>query len=94
MELAQAYEGTGETDLALEVLTDAARLSGGNSKAISLSGYILAKKRAGERSARNTEKAGSRRRGAVRAAVCDGARAFNALLSRCGFTQKTTTVIH
>ena len=43
MELGQAYERTGETDLALEALTDAARFSGGNSKAISLRGYILAK---------------------------------------------------
>ena len=43
MELGQAYEATGETDLALEALTDAARFSGGNSKAISLRGYILAK---------------------------------------------------
>lgn len=42
-ELAQAYEQTGETDLALVALTDAARFSGGNSKAISLRGYILAK---------------------------------------------------
>jgi TolB-like protein/DNA-binding winged helix-turn-helix (wHTH) protein/Flp pilus assembly protein TadD len=43
VQLGQAYEGTGETDLALEALTDAARFSGGNSKAISLRGYILAK---------------------------------------------------
>ena len=43
MQLGQAYEQTGETDLALEALTDAARFSGGNSKAISLRGYILAK---------------------------------------------------
>ena len=42
VELAQAYERTGETDLALAALTDAARFSGGNSKAISLRGYILA----------------------------------------------------
>jgi tetratricopeptide (TPR) repeat protein len=43
VELGQAYESTGETDLALAALTDAARFSGGNSKAISLRGYILAK---------------------------------------------------
>jgi len=43
VQLGQAYELTGETDLALEALTDAARFSGGNSKAISLRGYILAK---------------------------------------------------
>jgi TolB-like protein/DNA-binding winged helix-turn-helix (wHTH) protein/Flp pilus assembly protein TadD len=49
VELAQAYERTGETDLALAALTDAARFSGGNSKAISLRGYILARNgRAGE----------------------------------------------
>jgi TolB-like protein len=43
MELGQAYEPTGQTELALAALTDAARFSGGNSKAISLRGYILAK---------------------------------------------------
>jgi TolB-like protein/DNA-binding winged helix-turn-helix (wHTH) protein/Flp pilus assembly protein TadD len=43
MELGQAYERTGETELALEALTDAARFSGGNSKPIALRGYILAK---------------------------------------------------
>jgi Flp pilus assembly protein TadD len=42
-ELAQAYEQTGETDLALAALTDAVRFSGGNSKAISLRGYLLAR---------------------------------------------------
>jgi hypothetical protein len=41
--LGQAYAQTGETDLALEALSDAARFSGGNSKAISFRGYILAK---------------------------------------------------
>ena len=43
MQLAQASEQLGETDLALTALTDAARFSGGNSKASSLRGYILAK---------------------------------------------------
>jgi TolB-like protein/DNA-binding winged helix-turn-helix (wHTH) protein/Flp pilus assembly protein TadD len=43
VELGQAYEPSGETDLALAALTDAARFSGGNSKVISLRGYILAK---------------------------------------------------
>jgi TolB-like protein/Flp pilus assembly protein TadD len=43
MQLGQAYERTGETDLALEALTHAARFSGGNSKPISLRGYVLAK---------------------------------------------------
>jgi len=33
----------GQADLALEALADAARLSGGNSKAISLRGYVLAR---------------------------------------------------
>jgi TolB-like protein/DNA-binding winged helix-turn-helix (wHTH) protein/tetratricopeptide (TPR) repeat protein len=42
-ELGQAYEQTGETELALEALKDAARFSGGNSKAASMRGYILAK---------------------------------------------------
>ena len=42
VELAQAYERTGDTNLAVEALTDAARFSGNNSKAISLRGYILA----------------------------------------------------
>jgi TolB-like protein/DNA-binding winged helix-turn-helix (wHTH) protein len=41
--LGQAYEQTGEPNLALEALSDAARFSGGNSKAVSLRGYILAK---------------------------------------------------
>ena len=43
MQLAQAYAQTGETDVALETLTDAARFFGGeNSKTISLRGYIMA----------------------------------------------------
>ena len=43
MQLGQAYEQMGETELALAALTDAARFSGSNSKATSLRGYILAK---------------------------------------------------
>jgi tetratricopeptide (TPR) repeat protein len=44
MQLAQAYAQTGETDLALETLTDAARFSGGeNGKTLSERGYILAR---------------------------------------------------
>ena len=43
MMLGQAYEQLGQTDLALEAFTNAARFSGGNSKAISLRGYVLAK---------------------------------------------------
>jgi TolB-like protein/Flp pilus assembly protein TadD len=39
----QAYEPLGRSDLALEALAKAARLSAGNSKPISLRGYILAK---------------------------------------------------
>jgi tetratricopeptide (TPR) repeat protein len=42
-QLAQAYAQTGETDVALETLTDAARFAGGeNSKTVSLRGYIMA----------------------------------------------------
>jgi len=41
VELAQAYAQLGTNDLALEALTDATRLSGGNSKTISLRGYLL-----------------------------------------------------
>lgn len=44
VELAQAYAQIGESELALEALSDATRLSWqGNSKAVSLRGYILAK---------------------------------------------------
>jgi DNA-binding winged helix-turn-helix (wHTH) protein/tetratricopeptide (TPR) repeat protein len=43
MQLGQAYEQLGDSGSALEVLNTAGRLSGGNSKAISLRGYILAK---------------------------------------------------
>ena len=43
MQLGQAYEQLGDADRALAALTDAARLSGGNSKPVSLRGYIFAK---------------------------------------------------
>jgi DNA-binding winged helix-turn-helix (wHTH) protein/Tfp pilus assembly protein PilF len=43
MQLGQAYEQLGEAQRALDALNDAARLSGGNSKAISLRGYVLAR---------------------------------------------------
>jgi tetratricopeptide (TPR) repeat protein len=43
LELGQAYAQMGETALALEALKDAARFSGGNSKALSLRGYVLAR---------------------------------------------------
>ena len=43
MQLGQAYEAGGNYQLALEALDDAMRLSHGNSKAISLRGYILAR---------------------------------------------------
>lgn len=43
IELAQAYEGTEEHELALQAVADAVRFSGGNSKAVSLRGYILAR---------------------------------------------------
>jgi TolB-like protein/Flp pilus assembly protein TadD len=39
----QAYERLGETDLAFDALAIATRLSGGNSKPISLRGYLLGK---------------------------------------------------
>jgi tetratricopeptide (TPR) repeat protein len=42
-QLAQVYEQLGKTDLALEALANAGRFSGGNSKVISLRGYILAR---------------------------------------------------
>jgi TolB-like protein/DNA-binding winged helix-turn-helix (wHTH) protein/Flp pilus assembly protein TadD len=42
MMLGQTYDRLGMTDLALEALADAARLSQGNSKPVSLRGYILA----------------------------------------------------
>ncbi len=42
-QLAQAYEQIGEVGLALLATDEAGRLSGGNSKATSLRGYILAK---------------------------------------------------
>jgi Flp pilus assembly protein TadD len=39
----QAYEQLGQPDLALDALNNAARFSGGNTKAISHRGYVLAK---------------------------------------------------
>jgi TolB-like protein/DNA-binding winged helix-turn-helix (wHTH) protein/Tfp pilus assembly protein PilF len=43
MQLGQAYQQHGQTDLAFEALADAVRLSGGNSKPASLRGYLLAR---------------------------------------------------
>jgi len=43
MQLGQAYEQLGDPKRALDALNDAARLSGGNSKPISLRGYIFAR---------------------------------------------------
>jgi tetratricopeptide (TPR) repeat protein len=43
MQLGQAYEQLGHAEPALEALTNAGRLSGGNSKPIALRGYILAR---------------------------------------------------
>ena len=43
MQLGQAYEQTGEIDRAIQALNNAARFSGGNTKAISLRGYIFAR---------------------------------------------------
>jgi TolB-like protein/Flp pilus assembly protein TadD len=42
-QLGQAYEQLGESELALDALNKAARFSGGNSKAVSLRGYVFAK---------------------------------------------------
>jgi TolB-like protein len=42
-QLAQVYEQLSEHELALESLNNAARFSGGNSKAVSLRGYLFAK---------------------------------------------------
>jgi len=43
MAAAQALERNGEYNLALKALDDADRLSGGNSKPVSLRGYVFAK---------------------------------------------------
>jgi TolB-like protein/Flp pilus assembly protein TadD len=43
IELAQAYDGAGDHELALQAVADAVRFSGGNSKAVALRGYILAR---------------------------------------------------
>jgi TolB-like protein/cytochrome c-type biogenesis protein CcmH/NrfG len=43
LQLGQAYEQSGQSELALEALNKAGRFSGGNSKAISLRGYLFAK---------------------------------------------------
>jgi len=43
LQLAQAYEQTGDHDLALDALQHAGRFSGGNSKVMALRGYLLAK---------------------------------------------------
>jgi TolB-like protein/Flp pilus assembly protein TadD len=45
VQLGQVYEQLGKAELALEALATAARLSRGNSKAISFRGYVLAKLR-------------------------------------------------
>jgi TolB-like protein/Flp pilus assembly protein TadD len=42
LQLAQAYESAGKPELALEALTQAGRFNGGNSKVVSLRGYIYA----------------------------------------------------
>ena len=49
VELGQAYAALEDYELAVGLLTDATRLSGGNSKAISLRGYVLAKMGESER---------------------------------------------
>jgi len=42
-QIAQVYEHVGKTDLALEAISNAAKLGGGNSKTLALRGHILAK---------------------------------------------------
>jgi cytochrome c-type biogenesis protein CcmH/NrfG len=42
IQLAQAYEGHGDHDLALEAIADAEQFAGGNSSIISLRGHVLA----------------------------------------------------
>jgi TolB-like protein/DNA-binding winged helix-turn-helix (wHTH) protein/Flp pilus assembly protein TadD len=135
VELAQAYERTDQIDLALSALADGAPFSGGNSKVISLRGYILAKsgRVAEAREVLRTLKADAVERYVPPYAMAlvhaglgerepvfewldkayvardvhliylpvdakwDPYRAdprFNALLARCGFTQKTAAPIH
>ena len=43
MQSGQVYEQLGQTDLALDAFNSAARFSGGNTKAISYRGYVLAR---------------------------------------------------
>jgi hypothetical protein len=43
LQLAQSYEQLGKIDLALEALSSAGKFSGGNSKVLSLRGYIYAR---------------------------------------------------
>jgi Flp pilus assembly protein TadD len=73
-QLAQAYEQLGESELALEALNKAGRFSGGNSKAVSLRGYLFAKLgRVNEaRGVLNTLEAIALER--IYPAVCDGVR--------------------
>jgi Flp pilus assembly protein TadD len=44
LQLAQAHEQLGNSDLALDALQNAGRLSGNNSKVVALRGYLLAKR--------------------------------------------------
>ena len=69
----QAYEQLGETDLALEALAQAARLSSGNSKAISIRGYVLATRGRGDEAREVLAFLQSVAR-AIRAALCLGPR--------------------
>jgi DNA-binding winged helix-turn-helix (wHTH) protein/tetratricopeptide (TPR) repeat protein len=64
MQMAQAYERLGQTDLALDVFNTASRLCGGNSKTLSHRGYILARtgKTEAAREVLNTLEAVSRER--------------------------------
>jgi len=78
MSRSRELEPLGETDLALESLRDAVRFSGGNSKPIALTGYILAK--TGRTSAG---------REVLRKLDADyrADQRFAALLARCGFAR-------
>ena len=75
MQQGQAYEQMGETDLALEAFSQAARFSRGNSKAISLRGYLLAKVARVNEARDSPGHVGRARSRPVRATVCHRARA-------------------
>jgi DNA-binding winged helix-turn-helix (wHTH) protein/tetratricopeptide (TPR) repeat protein len=90
IQLGQAYEQLGEPELALEALADATRLSHGNSKSLSLRGYVAAraKRTAEAREVLQTLQALSRQRyvppsamALIHAGLGEGDLAFEALQS-------------